>query len=114
MSYFPGTKRYSPLSELTSSSCGGFWPLAEAFFVLRAKKKSFFTLIVLILGNFWCSVVTSVTFLVTLVTLKSSKKFQKSKKIKKFQKFQKIQKIAKIKKKFENKKKIIKKIIKKT
>ena len=32
------TRRYSPLRGLTSSSCGGLRPSAEAFFALRAKK----------------------------------------------------------------------------
>ena len=40
---------------LSSSSCRGLLPLAEASFALQAKKE-------LILGNFWCSVVASVTF----------------------------------------------------
>ena len=44
------TRRYSPLCGLTSSSCEGLWSLVEAFLLLP------------ILGNFWCSVVTSVTF----------------------------------------------------
>ena len=55
------TRRYSPLRGLTSSSCGGLRPSAEAFFALRAKKE----LIILfwpIFGNFWCPVVTVVTF----------------------------------------------------
>ena len=59
------TRRYSPLCGPTSSSCGGLWPSAEAFFLLRAKKK-LFTLFLLILGYFWCLVVTSVTFSSTL------------------------------------------------
>ena len=33
------TRRYSPLRGLTSSSCWGLRPLAEAFFALRAKKS---------------------------------------------------------------------------
>ena len=32
------TRRYSPLRGLTFSSCGGLWPLAEAFFALQTKK----------------------------------------------------------------------------
>ena len=55
------TRRYGPLRGPTSSSCGWLWPSAEAFFALRAKKE----LIVLfgpIFGNFWCPVVTLVTF----------------------------------------------------
>ena len=33
-----GTARYA---GFTSSSCGGLWPAAEAFFALRAKKELF-------------------------------------------------------------------------
>ena len=35
------TGRYSPLRGLTSSSCKGLWPLANAFFALWAKKELF-------------------------------------------------------------------------
>ena len=59
--YFIKTRRYGPLRGPTSSSCGGLRPMAEAFFALRAKKE----LIMLfwpIFGNFWCPVVTLVTF----------------------------------------------------
>ena len=55
------TRRYGPLRGPTSSSCGGLRPSAEAFFALRAKK----VLILLfwpIFGDFWCLVVTLVTF----------------------------------------------------
>ena len=31
------TRRYSPLRKLTSSSCGGLWALAKAFFALLGK-----------------------------------------------------------------------------
>ena len=58
---FIDTKRYGPLRGPTSSSCGGLRPSAEAFFALRAKKE----LIMLfwpIFGDFWCPVVTVVTF----------------------------------------------------
>ena len=53
------TRRYSPLRGLTSTSCGGLWPSAEGFFW---AKKELLTLFVLMLGHFWCSVVTSVMF----------------------------------------------------
>ena len=33
------TRRYSPLSGLTSSSCGGLWPLAKSFLALQQKKS---------------------------------------------------------------------------
>ena len=49
--YLENTRSYSPLCGLTSSSCGGLWPSAKAFFALRAKKE----LIMLfwpIFGNF--------------------------------------------------------------
>ena len=55
------TRRYSPLRGLTYSSCGGLWPTAEAFLALRAKNGTFM-LFLLLLGHFWGSVVTSVTF----------------------------------------------------
>ena len=54
------TRRYGLLCGPTSSSCGGPWPLPEAFFALWAKK----VLIMLfwpILGHFWCSVLTLLT-----------------------------------------------------
>ena len=35
------TRRYGLLRGPTSSSCGGLWPSAEAFFALRAKKELF-------------------------------------------------------------------------
>ena len=57
---FINTRRYSPLRGLTSSSCGGLRPTAEAFFALWAKK-GLCMLFSLILGHFWCSVATSVT-----------------------------------------------------
>ena len=50
---FRQTRRYSPLRKLSSSSCGGLWP---------SGKKKLFRQFLLILGNFWCLVVTSVTF----------------------------------------------------
>ena len=34
------TRRYGPLRGPTSSSCGGLWPLAEAFFCPSGQKKS--------------------------------------------------------------------------
>ena len=52
------------LSGLTSSSCRGLRPSGKAFFLLLAQKE-LFTLFMLILGHFWCSVVTSVIFVVT-------------------------------------------------
>ena len=58
---FMKTRRYGPLRGPTSSSCGGLWPLAEAFFALWAKKE-LFMLFWPIFGNFWCPVVTMVTF----------------------------------------------------
>ena len=55
------TRRYGPLRGPTSSSCGGLWPLAKAFFALRPKKqliKMFWP----VFGDFWCSVVNFETF----------------------------------------------------
>ena len=50
---FNFTRRYSPLRK-------GLRPMAEAFFALWAKKAPVM-LFLLILGHFWCSVVTSLT-----------------------------------------------------
>ena len=58
-SRFNSARRYGPLRGLTSRSCGELWSSAEDFLALRAKKE-LLTLFVLILDNFWCSVVTSV------------------------------------------------------
>ena len=55
------TRRYDPLRGPTSSSCGGLRPSAEAFFALGAKKE-LFMLFWPIFGDFWCPVVTVVTF----------------------------------------------------
>ena len=78
------TRRYSPLRGLSSSSCGGLRPTAEAFYALRAKKE-LFMLFWLTLGHFWCSVVTSVTFSSNLSNFeknsKNPKKIQKNSKI---------------------------------
>ena len=58
---FITTRRYGPLRGPTSSSCGGLRPSAEAFFALRAKK-GLILLFCPIFGDFWCPVVTLVTF----------------------------------------------------
>ena len=80
------TRRYSPLRGLTSSSCGGLRPSAEAFFALRAKRE----LIMLfwpIFGNFWCPVVTLITFSSNISNFeRNHKKNKKSKKIQKIHK----------------------------
>ena len=78
---FKYTRRYSLLRGLTSSSCKGLRPPAEAFFALRAKKE-LYMLFWLTLGHFWCSVVTSVTFSSNLSNFEKIQKIQeKSKKI---------------------------------
>ena len=59
------TRRYGPLREPTSSSCGGLRPLAEVFFALRAKEE-LIMLFWAIFGIFWCPVVTLVTFSINL------------------------------------------------
>ena len=46
---------------LTSCSCGGLWPLIEAFWPCGQKKK-LFMLFMCMLGHFWCSVETYVMF----------------------------------------------------
>ena len=58
---FTSTRRYGPLRGPTSSSCGELWPSAEAFLALRARKE-LFMLFCTFFGDFWCSVVTVVTF----------------------------------------------------
>ena len=73
----------------TSSSCGGLRPRGET-----GQNKSFFLMFCLTLGQFWCSVLTSVTFSSAL------RNFQKNpKNRKKSQKNPKYPKISKIKKK---------------
>ena len=67
-------RRYSPPRRLTSSSCGGLQPLAEAFFAVQAKKE-LWMLLWLITDHFWCSVVTSVTSSSNLSNLKIIKKY---------------------------------------
>ena len=76
------TRRYSPLRGLTSSSCGGFWPSTKAFFAHRAKKD-LYTLCVLTLGHFWCSVIISVTFSSNLSNFEKNPKIQKNPKMSK-------------------------------
>ena len=69
------------------------------------EKKELFRLLVLILGNFWCSLVTSITFSSNLSNFeKNPKKSPKNsknlkKKLEKSQFFFLIQKISKISKK---------------
>ena len=72
------TRRYGPLCGPTSSSCGGLRPLAEAFF---GQKKELIMLFWPIFGNFWCPVVTLVTFSSNISN--NTKKTKKSKKIQK-------------------------------
>ena len=86
--YFPlsgfngSTRRYGPLRGPTSSSSGGLKTLSEAFFALWAKKKELIMLFWPYFGNFWCPVVTVVTFSSNLiiVTLKEITKNRKYKK----------------------------------
>ena len=59
------TRRYSLLRGLSSSSCRGLRPSAKVFFCPLGKKRLYMPFL-LILGNFWCSVVTSVTFISNL------------------------------------------------
>ena len=71
--YVKKTRSNSLLCRLSSRSCGGLRPLAEAFFVLWAKKKPF-TLCVPIVGHFWCSVIFSAIFSSNLRNFKISQK----------------------------------------
>ena len=50
-----GTRRYGPLRGPTSSSCGGLWP--RLFFALQRLLCCLAHF-----DNFWCPVVTLVTF----------------------------------------------------
>ena len=43
------TRRYGPLCGPTSSSCGGLWSLAEAFYAIWAKKMS----LLYVFAHFW-------------------------------------------------------------
>ena len=95
-SLIPVTKRYSPLRGLTSSSSGGLRPSAEAFFALRAKKE-LIMLFWTIFGNFWCPVVTLVTFSSNISNFEiNTKKTKKNPPPKKNSKFFKIQKFKKV------------------
>ena len=88
------TRRNGPLRGLTFSSCGGLWPSAQAFLALRTKKD----LIMLfwpIFGNFWCPVVTLVTFSSNFGNFERNP--EKNKKIQR-----KLKKIKKNSKKFKN------------
>ena len=89
-----GTARYA---GFTSSSCGGLWPPAEAFFALVEKELCMLSW--LTLGNFWSSVVTSVTFSSNLSNFqknpKNPKKFKESKKNQTYPKSSTIQKNSK-------------------
>ena len=50
---FNQTSRCGPLRGPSSSSCGGLWPSAEAFFALWAKKRSFYVCFGPNFGHFW-------------------------------------------------------------
>ena len=83
-------------------SGGGLWPSTEALFALQAKKE-FNMLFWPILGDFWCPVVTLVTFTSNISNFeRNPKKTKKSKKnpknVKQFQKIQKSKKVQKIQK----------------
>ena len=88
-------------SEVTATRrCGplrGLRPRLRPFFALRAKKRAFYIFFGPNFGNFWWSVVTSVTFSSNLSNLK---KIQKNSKISKNPK--KVRKIQKKYKKITN------------
>ena len=95
--FLKDTRKYSPLRGFTSGSCGRLRPSAQDFFRLCAKKE-FFTLFVLILGLFWCSVITSVMFSSNLNTFEKNPKNLKKNLPHKIQKSQKkSRKIIKLK-----------------
>ena len=105
------TRRYGPLCGPTSSSCGGHRPSAEAFFALR-QKKEVVMLFGPIFGNFWCPVVTLVTFSSNISNFERNPKNQKN--TKKNQKNQKNRKKFTNPKKFKKSRRIQKKIQKNT
>ena len=72
------TRRYS---GLTSNSCGGLRPPAEAFFCPLSKKRAFYAVLDYF-RPFWRSVVTLVTLSSTLSNFEKNPK-KKSKKVKK-------------------------------
>ena len=74
-SSFTQTRRYGPLCGPTSSSCGGLRP--RLFFALRAKKE-LFMLFWPIFRNFWCPVVTMVTFRRNLINFEGKQKKHKN------------------------------------
>ena len=94
-------RSYSPLRGLTSSSWGGLWQSAKAFFALQAKKE-IFKQFVPILGYFWCSVVFSVVFSCNIRIFENYVK-KNSKNQKKKSKIHKSKKVHKIFKKSEKK-----------
>ena len=73
---------------LTSSSCGGLEPLDKAFFGLREKNRAS-KLFVLISGNFWLSVVTSIKFRSNLSNFEINPKISRKNKNKKSKNLQK-------------------------
>ena len=100
--YFIPTRRYGPLRGPTSSSCGGLRPSAESFLTF-GQKRELIMLFWTIFGNFWCPVVTLVTFSTNLSNFKRNPQ-KNPKKVQKFQKFLKIQNPKKIKKSKKSKK----------
>ena len=77
--------------------------------MLFGQKKGLFMLLVLILGHFWCSVVTSVTFTKNFSKFKNNSFFlKKNKKIQKQQKLKDKKKYSrnKSKKHYKNNSKI--------
>ena len=106
---FPRSRLMLPILEDTARYAGlllapaeGFGLRPRLFLALRAKKE-LFMLFWPIFGDFWCPLVTVVTFSSNLsnfernqnnfkIQKKKSKKFQKIQKSKKIQKIQKIQK----------------------
>ena len=88
------TRRYGPLRGPISSSCEGLWASAEAFFAFRAKKRAYYAVLAH-LCNFWCQVVTLVTFSSNLSNFErnpkkpTKKNIENPKKIKRNQRNQK-------------------------
>ena len=81
---FHQTRRYGPLRGPTSSSYGGPPP---RLFLPFGQKRQFIMLFRPIFGNFWCPLVTLVTFSRNLSNFEENpKKTKNPKKIKKFQK----------------------------
>ena len=88
------TARYAGLLLAPADGFG----LRPRLFLPFGQKKTFFMLFWPIFGNFWCPVVTMVTFSSNLINFERNQKKRKKIQKKIQQKIQKIKKIQKFKK----------------